>query len=145
MVALPVFVAIAIFGFGGGVLRFAAPAPGLPESLAAAFFVPALGEELAFRGLLVPDARETSRPTLSFTLSTAAFVAWHVVEAETFLPRAAPLFTNMFFLVCAAALGLGCGYARWRTSSVWPAVAMHWLAVAAWQAFLGGPGLEALR
>jgi predicted Abi (CAAX) family protease len=145
VVALPVFVTMAIFGFGGGVFRFAAPAPDLLKSLAVAFFAPALGEELLFRALLVPDARETGRPYLSLVVSTAAFVAWHPVEAHAWLPKALPLFSDMYFLCVAAALGLGCGWVRWRTSSVWPAVAMHWIAVATWQAFLGGPGLEALR
>ncbi len=145
VIALPIFVTLAIFGFGGGIFHFTAPARTLLPDLAIAFFAPALGEELAFRALLVPDACETDRPTLSFALSTVAFVAWHVVEAETWLPKVAPLLENMFFLCNAAALGLGCGYVRWRSNSVWPAVAMHWLAVAIWQAFLGGPGLEALR
>ena len=47
--------------------------------------------------------------------------------------------------VCAATLGLGCALIRWRTGSLWPAVALHWLVVVTWQTLLGGPGLDALR
>jgi predicted Abi (CAAX) family protease len=62
-----------------------------------------------------------------------------------FLPRAAPIFLRPDFLACAAILGAGCALIRWRTASIWPAVALHWLVVVIWQTWLGGPEVAALR
>jgi predicted Abi (CAAX) family protease len=99
---------------------------------------PAIGEEVVFRGLLVPGRAETSRPAAGLMLATFVFVIWHLVETATFLPSAAPIFDRPDFLVCAAVLGAGCGWMRWRTDSLWPAVALHWLMVTIWQTWLGG-------
>ena len=133
-------------GFLGGLYRLTSPnLAGLPLRLITALIAPAFGEEAVFRGLLIPDRGETPRPWLSMALVTFAFTFWHVVEASTFLPRAAPIFLRPDFLACAAILGLGCALVRWRTGSLWPSIALHWLVVAIWQTWLGGPGLEALR
>lgn len=126
-------------GLGGGFLR---PAPAdwsvLPFSLALALIVPALGEEMVFRGLLIPSRADNRDATLALLLSTAAFVAWHVVEALTFMRGAAPVFLRADFLATTAVLGLACGVLRHRTGSLWPAVALHWLEVAIWQIAFGG-------
>jgi CAAX protease family protein len=132
-------------GFAGGLYRLATPdLAGLPLRALSVILVPALGEEAAFRGLLVPDRSETSRPWLAIGAVTVIFTGWHVVET-LFLPRAAPIFLRVDFLTNAAILGAGCAVIRWRTTSVWPAVALHWLAVVIWQTWLGGPGVAALR
>lgn len=133
-------------GFLGGLYRLTSPnLAGLPLRLITALIAPAFGEEAVFRGLLIPDRGETPRPWLSMASVTLVFTLWHVVEASTFLPKAAPLFLRPDFLACSAILGFGCALVRWRTGSLWPAVALHWLVVAIWQTWLGGPGLEALR
>jgi predicted Abi (CAAX) family protease len=111
---------------------------GLPLRLLAVLIVPALGEEGFFRGLLVPSRAETATPTLLIVLATLVFVAWHLVEARLILPRAAMLFERPDFLACAGLLGAGCAVIRWRTGSLWPAVALHWLMVTIWQTWLGG-------
>jgi predicted Abi (CAAX) family protease len=137
--------AIFLVGFSGGLYQFApASVVGLPRRLASVFFVPALSEEAVFRGLLVPDRSETSRPLVAIAIATAIFTGWHVVET-LFLRHAAPIFLRVDFLVCAAILGGGCAIIRWRTASLWPAVALHWLLVVVWQTWLGGPGMEALK
>ncbi len=137
--------AMAAVGFWGGLYRLGPPSlAGLPLRLLSVIFVPALGEEAAFRGLLVPDRSETSRPFLAIAGVTVLFTGWHVVET-LFLRQAAPIFLRADFLACAAILGTGCAVIRWRTSSLWPAVALHWLAVVIWQTCLGGPGMEALK
>ncbi len=128
-----------LIGLAGGFLR---PAPGdwslLPMTLALAVLVPALGEEAVFRGLLTPG-REEGVPALRAVLpSTALFVLWHVFEALTFMPQAAPVFLRADFLATTAVLGLACGWLRWRTRSLWPAVLLHWLEVAGWQIWFGG-------
>ena len=128
-----------VIGVAGGFLRTAPPDWSiLPFSLALALIVPALGEESVFRGLLIPSRRDTRDATLALLLSTAAFVAWHVVEALTFMRAAAPVFLRPDFLATTAVLGLACGVLRHRTGSLWPAVALHWLEVAIWQVAFGG-------
>lgn len=126
-------------GLAGGFLR---PAPPdwsvLPGALLVAMAAPALGEEAVFRGLFVPDRDETARPWPAILATTVVFVLWHVVEALTFMPGAAPVFLRADFLATTAVLGLACGWLRWRTGSLWPAVALHWLEVAGWQIWFGG-------
>jgi predicted Abi (CAAX) family protease len=111
---------------------------GLPWRLLTVLFVPAIGEEAVFRGLLIPGRAELARPAGPLCLATGIFVGWHVVEAQTFLPMARPLFDRPDFLACAGILGLGCGWIRWRTGSLWPAVGLHWVMVNLWQTWFGG-------
>jgi predicted Abi (CAAX) family protease len=106
--------------------------------LAETFVAPAIGEELVFRGLLVPGRAKSSRFVGALLVSTAVFTLWHVVEAETFLRTAAPMFLRADFLACAATLGVGCAVVRRLTGSLWPAVALHWIMVGVWQTWLGG-------
>jgi predicted Abi (CAAX) family protease len=106
--------------------------------LAETFVAPAIGEELVFRGLLIPGRAESPRFLGALVFSTAVFTFWHVVEAETFLRAAAPMFLRPDFLACAATLGVGCALARRLTGSLWPAVALHWVMVGIWQTWLGG-------
>lgn len=126
-------------GAAGGFLR---PAPGdwsvLPGALLLAVFAPAIGEEVVFRGLFVPGREETARPWPAILVTTVVFVLWHVFEALTFMPAAAPVFLRVDFLATTAVLGLACGWLRWRTGSLWPAVLLHWLEVAGWQIWFGG-------
>lgn len=135
-------IALAVEGVIGTVGGFLRPTPPdwsiLPFSLALALIVPALGEEVVFRGLLIPSRRDRRDVTLSLLLSTAAFVGWHVVEALTFMQAAAPVFLRPDFLATTAVLGLACGLLRHHTGSLWPAVALHWLEVAIWQVAFGG-------
>jgi predicted Abi (CAAX) family protease len=72
------------------------------------------------------------------------FAAWRPVET-LYLRHAAPIFLRGDFLICAAILGAGCAVIRWRTASLWPCVALHWLVVVVWQTWLGGPSAQALR
>jgi predicted Abi (CAAX) family protease len=106
----------------------------------AAFFAPGLGEELPFRGLLVPDRSEAIGAAWPIAGSTALFCLWHVLEAETFIPQARGEFLRADFLVWTVMLGLGCAILRRRSGSIWPAVLLHWIAVVAWEGWLGGPG-----
>ncbi len=100
--------------------------------------VPALTEELVFRGLLIPTRGESSQPVRWMAAGLLLFVAWHVVEAMTFLPGA-HLFLTAPFLACALVVGATCATMRSRTGSLWPAVLFHGLTVFLWQAAFGGP------
>lgn len=130
---------MAVVGFSGGLYALhPANTAGLAGRLVSTLVIPALGEETVFRGLLVPDREESARPAVALVAATAVFTLWHVIEATTFLTSAAPMFLRPDFLACAAILGLGCGIMRWRTRSLWPGVATHWLMVNLWQIWLGG-------
>lgn len=107
------------------------------------FVIPALGEELVFRGLLVP-ARDEGRDAVRWiAIGTLAFVLWHVLEATAFLPGAG-LFLRPAFLMCAGLLGLACAVTRWYARSLWPAVLFHGAVVFAWQVLFGGPAVTDL-
>ena len=127
---------MAAVGFATGLYALTPTAPGLPLRLLVVLFLPALGEEIPFRGLLVPGP-EARRPWLAIALSTALYVAWHPLEALTFLPHATT-FLRADFLLCTAILGRACALMRWRTGSLWPAVALHGGFVVVWQTWLGG-------
>ncbi|MDR7116768.1 type II CAAX prenyl endopeptidase Rce1 family protein [Caulobacter sp. BE254] len=129
--------AMAALGFSTGLYAVTPTEPGLPLRLLTVLFVPALGEEIPFRGLLVPARDEAARPRTAITLSTALYVAWHPLETLTFLPKAT-MFLRPDFLACTAILGLGCALMRWRTGSLWPAVILHGGFVVVWQTWLGG-------
>ncbi|MBP2160874.1 MULTISPECIES: type II CAAX prenyl endopeptidase Rce1 family protein [Asticcacaulis] len=107
--------------------------------------VPAVTEELIFRGLLTPTRGESGHDPWWLLAGWAAFVVWHLVEALTFLPGAAYLFLRLDFLVCAGLLGAACALMRYRTGSLWPAVLLHGVTVFIWQTALGGPGFARLQ
>lgn len=131
--------AVGIVGFSSGLYRLnPTNLNGLPLRILTVLVAPAFGEEAVFRGLLIPSRAESARPTLQIIVVTGVFVAWHLVEANLILPKAAALFERPDFLACAGLVGLGCGVIRWRTGSLWPAVTLHWLMVTIWQTWLGG-------
>ncbi|WP_426009329.1 CPBP family glutamic-type intramembrane protease [Caulobacter sp. DWR2-3-1b2] len=136
LIGLATAALMAAIGFTTGLYTLTPAVPGLPLRLLTVLFVPALGEEIPFRGLLVPGP-EAKRPWPAITISTALYVAWHPLEALTFLPRAT-MFLRADFLVCTAILGLACAVMRWRTGSLWPAVILHGGFVIVWQTWLGG-------
>ena len=127
---------MAAIGFTTGLYALTPTAPGLPLRLLTVLFVPALGEEIPFRGLLVPGP-EARRPWAAIARSTMLYVAWHPLEALTFMPHAT-MFLRPDFLACTTILGLACAAMRWRTGSLWPAVLLHGGFVAVWQTWLGG-------
>jgi predicted Abi (CAAX) family protease len=136
---------IAVIGFASGFYRLGTVnLEGMPLRLLSVVFVPALGEEAVFRGLLLPDEGETRRPLAWLLGSTAVYSAWHVFEAATFMPKAWPIFTRPDFLAITFVLGIACALMRRRTGSLWPPVILHWLLVTLWQTFLGAPTLAQL-
>ncbi len=88
--------------------------------------------------MLVPSRDEAPNALRPIALSVVLFAAWHVVET-LFLPGSAATFLRADFLALAALLGLLCAILRWRSGSIWPAVALHWIVVVAWQGWFGGP------
>ncbi|WP_240633857.1 type II CAAX prenyl endopeptidase Rce1 family protein [Caulobacter flavus] len=137
LVALACGAAMTAIGFSTGLYRLTDAAPGLPLRLLTVWIIPALGEEIPFRALLLPGRDETRRLWLWVAVSTALYVAWHPFETLTFLPHAT-MFLRWDFLLCTAILGLACALTRLRTGSLWPAVLLHGGFVIVWQTWLGG-------
>ncbi len=102
------------------------------------FFVPALGEELLFRALLVPPP-EQPMSLWRWAAVVGLFVAWHPLQAVTFGPPWAEMFLDPWFLPAVAALAIAL-VAQFRiTGSIWPCVVSHWLVVLGWKLAFGGP------
>ncbi len=87
-----------------------------------------LGEELGWRGLLVPELARRFSFTVTAFISGTVWVAWHVpvmVLADYHNPGA-PLW---FGLVCFAVLVIGISFAfawlRLKSGSVWATVLLH--------------------
>lgn len=136
-VAVPMGIATGLFE--PGLSR--APAHRLLAFAAAALVLPAFLEELVFRVWVLP-ARGESAPrhivVRDAGIALAAFVAWHPLNAWLWLPDARDTFYDLRFLLLAACLGLACTVAYLRSGSIWPAMAIHWVAVLAWKLLLGG-------
>ncbi len=109
---------MAVVGLSGHLYHLGAPSlAGLPTRLVSVIFVPSLGEEVVFRGILVPDRSETSRPFAAIAVASIIFMGRHVAET-LFLRHAAPIFLRADFLACAGIFGVGCAVVRWRTASL---------------------------
>ena len=143
LIALPLAVAVGVAGFGSGILHLEPSSESLWRLGLGVLIVPALSEELVFRGLMIPAQDETRRPALWIGITTVLFVLWHVAEALFLLPGA-HLFLQPAFLFCAGLIGTGAALMRYRTGSLWPAVLFYGTFVFVWKAFLGGPSLSAL-
>ncbi|WP_218135075.1 CPBP family glutamic-type intramembrane protease [Parasphingopyxis algicola] len=138
LVLLPVLL---LCGWQGDFLRFGLTTDysGLLTIALVAIFVPALGEEVLFRALLLPRPEEPGQHRLAAILSISAFVAWHPLQAAVFGANAVPVFLDPWFLVAVAALGTALASTYLATRSLWPCVVMHWTVVVGWKAFAGGP------
>jgi predicted Abi (CAAX) family protease len=111
---------------------------------ATVLIAPALSEELVFRGAMIPGRDEGKSAFVAIVVSSGLFTLWHVIETS-FLPGGAAFFRRFDFLLIAALLGLLCAVLRYRSGSLWTAVALHWGAAVAWIGWLGGPSLTELR
>jgi uncharacterized protein len=129
-----------LIGFGTGLYRFE---PHLRVDLfrlaLVAFFVPAMGEEVFFRGVMVPSRATHSSAYGRIALALLVFLLWHPLNAFLFFPSVVPLFCGWRFLTVTALLGLACTALWRRTRSLWPAIILHWLVVVVWKTFLGAP------
>ena len=123
-----------------GVWRWPPPRTMLPG--AAWLFFPAFGEELVFRGLLLPSALDGVQPLELLPwmgLSIGLFVAWHGLKGR--LSRQAPRRSRSLdsrVLLQTALLGAACTLAYVVSGSLWWPVLLHWLALVAWRAGLRG-------
>jgi predicted Abi (CAAX) family protease len=103
--------------------------------------MPALAEELVFRGLLLPHPAEAVPPgrvVRATALSIAAYVAWHPLNGRLLSRHMRHVLGHRGFLVITALLGLACSRLYLRSGSIWPSVLLHWLCVFIWAGWLGG-------
>ena len=142
---LGLYAAIALpVGFRTGLFRFervAEPRGARALGLLGTFFSPALLEELIFRVAIVPHTveRVSEWTWLAEAIaSTALFVLYHPLLAATVYPQSKSTFFRPAFLWLAGLLGVACLLAYRFTSSIWPAVAIHWIVVVVWLYWLGG-------
>ncbi len=139
-IALPAVAIIALSGYLGGWL-YCNPVADLPSALAAAiilFLVPALAEELIFRGLLLSWFATFSQ-RLGNWLSIGLYVLWHPFQALTFGPPWSAIFLQPSFLFATFILGIVLTHIRIVSQSLWPVILIHWLLVVVWELLLGGP------
>jgi predicted Abi (CAAX) family protease len=122
-----------------GVWRWPSPRTMLP--CAGRLFFPAFGEELVFRGLLLPSALNGVQPLELLPwmgLSIGLFVAWHGLKGR--LSRQAQRrfrSDDPRVLIQTALLGVGCTTVYVVSGSLWWAVLLHWLALVLWREALG--------
>ena len=147
--ALYAAVALAL-GLGSGFLEPGHPWPRprrLLGAAAALLPMPALGEELLFRGALLPHPGEgTPWPQLLAwsALGIGLFVLYHPLAGRLWYRRAERVFHDPRFLLQTALLGVATTALYQASASLWPAVLLHALAVLVWLERLGGRQLLAV-
>lgn len=105
-----------------------------------ALILPALLEEVVFRGPLIWwRERHVRVPFFLIVPLLVAFIAWHPINAFTFMPQAAETFLDWRFLLVAGLFGLAATVMTLRSRSLWPAIVSHWLMVVAWKGLFGAP------
>lgn len=94
-----------------------------------------LGEEIGFRGYLLPRLRELG-PTKAVLISGFLHGTWHlplIFLTSFYLTEGNRLLTIPLFLMLLTASGVMSGVLRLTTDSLWPSVILH----ASFNAFLG--------
>lgn len=107
------------------------------KTIAIAFFIPGVLEELVWRVVFIPHPTEAVSPRsvlLWTSLSLGLFVVYHPLNI--FVPH--NTFKNPVFLGLAALLGIVCSMAYLESGSLWTAVFLHWAIVVGWLVFFGG-------
>ncbi len=138
--AIPSLAVIALIGFLAQWLVWS-PVTDITVLLLSAaflFFVPALLEEIIFRGVLLSWLTQFT-PRWGAWLSTLLFVAWHPLQALTIGPPWADMFLHPTFWVATLILGIILSHIRIVSRSLWPVILIHWFAVLIWKSLLGGP------
>jgi predicted Abi (CAAX) family protease len=152
LVGFAAYAAVALgLGLGSGCLEPHHPWPRprrLLSAAAALLPMPALGEEMLFRGVLLPHPGEgTPGPVLLAwsALGIGLFVLYHPLAGRLWYRRAERVFHDPRFLLQTALLGVATTALYQASGSLWPAVLLHALAVLVWLERLGGRHLLAME
>jgi predicted Abi (CAAX) family protease len=134
-VTLLIYGAITLpLGFRLGLLKFSSSPLSTSFWLALrTFIVPALGEELIFRVLLLPHPLEVvswTRWIIHAFIVLLIFILYHRLTARAY--------SQPIFLLLTAPLGLACTVAYALTGSLWAIIIIHWIVVLVWLLLLGG-------
>ncbi len=106
-------------------------------------FMPAIFEEVIFRGLIIPrDTKNKDTKTIIayIAISTILYLLWHPLMG-LINPVSAVFFFNPYFLIIVVFLGITCGLAYIYSQSLWLPIIIHWLTVLIWVILLGGRNL----
>jgi len=87
----------------------------------------ATGEELGWRGFLVPTLMKTASFTQTALISGAIWAAWHMplIFGADYNGGTPPLYSAACFAVMVVAMGFPFAWLRLRSGSVWPAAILH--------------------
>src|SRR5207245_2472696 len=87
----------------------------------------ATGEELGWRGFLVPTLARTMSLTKVGLISGAIWAAWHVplIVFADYNNGAPPAYSVLCFVVMVTSMGIPFAWLRLRSGSVWPAAILH--------------------
>lgn len=133
-------VALAV-GMPSQFLQWTAPVDHWPQVMITTLFIPAIFEEIIFRGLLLPHPQENPSAKHRFLwggINLILFVIYHPINGLTLYEPGYYVFRDPYFLVLATLLGLICILIYQRTGSIWPPVVIHWIVVIVWICLLGG-------
>jgi membrane protease YdiL (CAAX protease family) len=91
--------------------------------------VSTLGEELGWRGLLVPSLAATRSPAATSLITGVVWSLWHYPLVFVVLPKLRPGLPRWYALLCFSLTLTGISFVytwlRLRSGSVWPAVFLH--------------------
>lgn len=90
--------------------------------------VTALGEEIGWRGLLVPELAKETSFTKTALLSGGIWAVWHYpgILLAGYRNASTPLWFNLFFFTVAViGTSFALAWLRLRSNSLWPAVLFH--------------------
>jgi CAAX protease family protein len=87
----------------------------------------ALGEEIGWRGLLVPELAKITTFTWTALLSSAVWVIWHLplVLFSDYNNGTPAWYAIACFTTMVIAFGLVAAWLRLKSGSIWPAVVLH--------------------
>ncbi len=105
------------------------------------FLMPALVEELLFRGLLLPhpiEGASLGNTAVAILVSTLLFIIYHPANALTLYRPGRPTFWDWRFLSLAGLLGVTGAIGYQLSGSLWPPITIHWLVVSIWIIWGGG-------
>lgn len=88
----------------------------------------ALGEEIGWRGLLVPELSKVNSFTMTALISGAVWAVWHypLIFLADYHNLGAPLWLSVVcFTVLVFGVSIICAWLRLKSGSVWPAVLLH--------------------
>ena len=114
------------------------PVPvGIVVGLAVTTVTTSLGEELGWRGYLLPRMRQLGEGK-ALVLSGLLWGVWHLplmLLTDTYHGDLNPWTYFPLFILTVLSVNFAIGYTRLRTESVWPAAIMHAAANLAWNAY----------